>query len=448
MSKRTGILDLLGPPAKKSASPSKTLNSLLAPTKKVTPKRKPQAVTASTKDVSHVIVKPNNSSSGSQSNKKEHYVTLNHYYNIFNVIDDLKYQLPSTGQDRFFGMFLSLFNYFHHTNVLPDDQRRQLTDQQARLCSDFGIDSSYYVNLSDSSLITDLLYPSFGAAINNFDKTHLANMSYRGLKLSRCLDFNKSFKKLSQMVCNLESVGCYAEMRRLINNLVNKHRSDLTDMGLGLGLDPGCDCCAIPSVLLIHYNDKEQQPSDQYNLKWQDFFNNISTTGFGISFNVSVILSHATTSEQFQTDFKLQHETKLINVKESRSSLYKIRQIYNMGFYKRIYSLHLWTFFLAQYLWSKKCAAHDTFTSDDHSSTPAATAASKTADLSDQPEQATTAMDIDLDEQPTLSHTDKDFIPQPITLMIDARLRLFYEQVPSLALAHLQNSRKITIQYI
>lgn len=441
MSKRTGILDLLGPPVKKSASsPSKTLNSLLAPTKKVTPKRKVVAATTPKEAVSRVIVKPN------QSNKREQYVTLNHYYNIFNVIDDLKYQLPSTGQDRFFGMFLSLFNYFHHTNVLPDEQRRQLTDQQARLCSDFGIDSAYYVRLTDTSLITDLLYPSIGAALNNFDKTHLANLSYRGLKLSRCLDFNKSLKKLSQMVCNLESVGCYAEMRRLINSLVNKHRADLADMGLGMGLDPGCDCCSLPTVLLIHYNDKETQTADQYTLKWQDFFNNITTTGFGISFNVSVLLSHATTPEQFQADFKLQHETKLINIKESRSSLYKIRQIYNMGFYKRIYALHLWTFFLAQYLWSKKCAAHETFTSDDHSTSTSAAAATSDAS-SDQPQQ-TGDEAMDIDEAPALSHTDKDFIPQPITLMIDARLRLFYEQVPSLALAHLQNSRKITIQYI
>lgn len=428
----------------------------------------------SAKRVSAVTPKlPKNcvATSSSKKNQKRN-ISWQNYENIFRIKDDLRFQFPVLGYDRFCSVFIDLFDYFKSRDLLkyPVSATQGSHDSTFSDSSDFFVTRDLYVRLTFDELMRDFLFPAFGACIGTFDARSIRAVSVQGLTMVRSIRCNGSFGKLLSLVSSRR----IADVSRTTVSSVDNETNEGIDDGYGGGFSDGendddsmvrrfgsqnslhtgdnhsanylddnvsqvdkahlvnyckkiqqryreflenrflhvdfsgslfCDCCSYSLKILISYGDNDD------GIDWNRVFKGYREPA--IHFNTKLVLSWPVDEITFARDFVLKHDSSIDN-KKSTSFLHKTVAVYNMGFFKRLYVIHVIVYFLVMFVWTKHRLVH-TVTNlsgggDDESSTVA-----------------------------------PDF---PVFLIVQKKLRPIFTEVKTLFFVKLCKTRKIFIQYV
>lgn len=404
-----------------------------------------------------------------------------HYEHIFDVMDNLKYQFPALGYERFFSMFTELFQFYSdcgiHRRENAMNDLASIKDAEIRLVSSFGIDPAYYGRLNEIDLYERILLPIFGAAYGTFERPILEKIIVKGRGITTSFSCNAGLSRLIKwtrvlltsspsLTLQANSNGDKAaaspasnyhdqadedfdsviadpllltesgptKRRQKSKNSRSPARSALPEAGHSRqnngvlfvkqevkrynaklksleihSPEPiWCDCCLCSYRIMLVFGDSDEGTD------WLAYYRSLTVPTVYI--NAGVLLGWPLTPEEFSRDFTPARCTDSGDKHQSRSFLAKTIAIYRMGFYKRLYSVHLWIYFIVMWLWNCQRAVHERCSRSMASTNNEAGIGALTA--------------------------------FPIQLIVQKKLRKIFEEVPSLPLAKLLKTRKVIMQYI
>lgn len=416
---------------------------------------------------------PKSGVSSSKKNQKRN-ISWQNYENIFRIKDDLRFQFPVLGYDRFCSVFIDLFDYFKNCDSLkyPSSATTQGScDSTFSDSSDFFIARDLYVRLTFDELMRDFLFPAFGACVGTFDARSIRAVSVQGLTMVKSIRCNGAFGKLLSLVSTRRIVDAASRVtsasvdnetndgvddgydgrfsdaendddslarrfgsqnslhttddKRSANcldddapqvdkaHLVNyckkmqqRYREFLESRFLHVDFSGSlfCDCCSYSLKILISYGDNDD------GIDWNRVFKGYREPA--IHFNTKLVLSWPVDEATFARDFLMKHDSSIDN-KKSTSFLHKTVAVYNMGFFKRLYVIHIIVYFLVMFVWTKHRLVHTVMS------------------LSDGDDDASSIL--------------PDF---PVFLIVQKKLRPIFTEVKTLFFVKLCKTRKIFIQYV
>lgn len=382
-----------------------------------------------------------------KQNKRKRVITWQNYENIFRIKDDLRFQFPVPGYDRFSPVFVDLYNYFESrgksSNFLGGASSSGNVISYVPLAeseSSVFVDCNLFANLSFDDLLREFVLPTFGASLGTFDLPSIRAVNVHGLNVTKSIRLNAQFVRLlslvshTRFVSDLSSLSGMTDMSDEIetesspSSSVVRARSaaatsssiDRTSLGAFvkrtqqryreflesrlIRLDHGgtlwCACCSSALKVLVSFGDQDDGND------WNRVFRTYKEPALHL--NVKLFLSWAVDEASFVKDFVMKHDSKIDN-KKSTSFLNKTVAVHEMGFFKRMYVVHVILYFLVMFAWTKHRMVHD-------------------------------AMMLGSSEESTTNF--------PVLVVVQRKLRPIFTEVKTLFWLKLTKSRKIFVQYV
>lgn len=355
-------------------------------------------------------------------------VTLQHYTNILRLIDGLKYQLPAVGDELHCSVFVGFMrrNVLAHQRRAETTSVLSMTGLLGEFVCPESYSSlswhdivEYYAYpllaltySSSSMIVSSSSSSSLSSTLSSFEHSLTAKQKSSVSTRLRCgLQINVPLRKIDKLLSNASRSDSFNENNNSSNNssghndndfdenddrinsttsvssnrqILFKFLTDLqkrytrdvqTDFDNGcyastiagcLSLSSSCPCCFYAPCLFLYCSSTDY--ANNSDMVTVDTIRELYQTYRlpCVLFDAAIVLCDQLTDSQFRQDFCLTHLTSGPDTHgDTFAHVDKSWRVLDMGFYKRLYVMHMFVSVLVNWLWTMQRTQHATLVDHD-----------------------------------------------------------------------------------